>query len=78
MPSRVTRLTPAPAARRCALSATTRRNRLFGQGIGKHEADDGRHDVGGDQEMHLSNAYRKLGIASRTRLADVLAAEAEP
>lgn len=29
-------------------------------------------------EMHLSNAYRKLGIASRTRLADVLAVEAEP
>ena len=29
-------------------------------------------------EMHLSNAYRKLGIASRTRSADVLAAEDEP
>ena len=24
-------------------------------------------------EMHLGNAYRKLGISSRTRLADVLA-----
>ena len=29
-------------------------------------------------EMHLSNAYRKLGISSRTRLADALTAEAEP